>query len=253
MADPSDTDDLPTTPAPTPDNLRSVQARERFAVAKYYGMGSDGEEWTAPQIADALDVSKRTVYKYLNESQIAEETREVLATTEAEWRLDMALQLRKEVQRLEEIEQELLQKKQAVPTGYEEKTVEGTPTGDHNISLADHANNYRLQIPVPTNFETVTDYGPDLERVQKEKRNYLQQISKLLGLDAPKKSEIDQRLASKHEEVKIVEFRDSNDEYPDQQVVDVDGNTAQIDIEDPHEEADSEPVESTVSEEPDDV
>lgn len=193
-------------------------------MAKFYGMGSEGE-WEPEEIAEELDVTVRTVYKYLNESQIAQETREILSTTEAEWRLDMAIQLRREVKRLEEIEKELLQKKEAVPVGFEEKTVQGTPTGDRNISLPDHANEYQLKIPVPTDFETVTNYGPDLERVQKEKRNYLQQIGKILGLEAADKKEIDGTLATRHEEVKIVEFRESDDEYPDQEVIDVDGST----------------------------
>lgn len=233
MPDPSDGDPggLPTTPAPTPGNLRSTEAKARFAVAKFFGMGSDGE-WTVEQIGDALDVSERQVYRYLNDSKIGEDTREMLATTEAEWRLDLALELRREVARLEEIEQELLQRKEAVATAYEEKTVTGTPTGDRNISLDDHASSYQLKIPVPTDFETVTDYGPDLERVQKEKRNYLKQIADLLGLDAPKQREVDQTLATRHEEVKVVEFRDADAaDYPDAEIIDVDGEAAQIEVE----------------------
>lgn len=235
MADPSDNTGEPPTSrhsGVTPDNYRSKEAKERFAVAKYYGMGSDGE-WEPEAIAEALDVTERTVYNYLSESQIAEQTREVLATTEAEWRLDMAVELRREVKRLEEIEKELLQRKQAVATGFEEKTVTGTPTGDRNISLADTAASYRLKIPVPTDFEEVTDYGPDLERVQKEKRQYIEQISKLLGLDSADKKEVDHTLSQRHEEVKIVEFRNADDDqYPDQDVIDVDGEAAQIDVED---------------------
>lgn len=245
MADPSDDDmpekysgdGLPTKGGPSPSNYRSQQARERFAVAKFYGMGQDGE-WTVEQIADALDVTKRTVSKYLNESQIAEETREVLATTEAEWRLEMAMKLRKEVQRLEQIEQELLQRKQAVATGYEQKTVRGTPTGDRNVSLDEESQSYRLKIPVPKNFETVTDYGPDIEKVQKEKRQYLEQISKLLGLDEVQKKEVDHNLAARHEEIKIVEYRERDDDYPDADVVDVDGEAAQIDVDPSRDEAD---------------
>lgn len=217
-----------------PKNYRSTEAKARFAVAKYYGMGPDGE-WDPQDIADELDVSRRRVYQLLNESQIAEETREVLATTHAEWRLDMAVQLRREVKRLEEIEQELLERKEAVPVAFEERTVHGTPTGDRNISLSDHSNEYKLKIPVPTDFETVTDYGPDLERVQKEKRNYLQQIAKLLGLEKASRREMDETLATRHEEVKVVEFREvDGDDYPDQDVIDVDGTVDHIegDVED---------------------
>lgn len=203
-----------------PAKYKRKSAKERFAVAKFYGMGSDGE-WSVPEIADALEVTERQVYRYLNESDVAEDVREVLATTEAEWRLDMALNLRKEVERLEEIEQELLKRRKSVATDFETKTVEGTPTGDRNIRLPDESDTYRLKMPVPTNFETVTDYGADLEKVQKEKRQYLAQIADLLGLDAADKREVDHNLASKHEEVKIVEYRETDDPYPDAERIDM--------------------------------
>ena len=243
MADPSDA--LPPKTAskpgamPTPNHWRSPESKARFAVAKFYGMGSDGE-WTVPEIADALELSERQVYRYLNESQIAQETREILALNEAEWRLDLALQLRREVQRLEDIEQELLQQKQAVATGYDVKTVEGTPTGDRNIKLPDNPQSYRLELPVPTDFEVVTDYGPDLERVQKEKRQYLAQVAKLLGINEADKKEVDHTLATRHEEVKIVEYRSTEeDAYPEAEVIDVDGQAAELEAVDDEEVSDA--------------
>lgn len=234
-------DDLPMLGGEDdPSRYESQSAKERFAVAKFYGMGTDGE-WTVPEIAEAMDVHERTVYRYLNESQIGEETRQVLATTEAEWRLDMALQLRKEVERLEETEQELRQRKKAVPTGFEQKTVEGTPTGDRNIRLADDADSYRLKLPVPRNFETVTDVSSDLQAVIAEKRQYLDQIADLLGLDETAQEAVDQTLATRHEEVKIVEYRQSDDPYPDAEPVDMDtGDPIDVeaqDVADPSDDA----------------
>lgn len=91
-----------------PDEYSSPDAKARFDVAKYYGMGSDGE-WSVEEIADALDVTPRQVYKYLDDSEIGRQTREMQATTEAEWRLDAALTLREEIEELEEIEKELLE------------------------------------------------------------------------------------------------------------------------------------------------
>lgn len=204
-----------------PSRYRSQSAKERFAVAKFYGMGSDGE-WTPDEIGDALDCSTRQVYRYLNESEIGRQTREMLAVTEAEWRLDMAMQLRKEVRRLEEIEKELLERQTAVPTEYETKTVRGTPTGDRNIKLPDDSDQYRLEMPVPTDFETVTDYKSDLQNVQAEKRRYLEQISDLLGLNESDKRSVDENLAGQVDEVKIVEFRQAEDEYPEAESVDMD-------------------------------
>lgn len=228
-----------------PSRYQSQSAKERFAVAKFYGMGSDGE-WTRKQIADALDVTVRTVSRYLNESSIGKEVREMLAVTEAEWRLDMAIQLRREVQRLEEIEQELLERKTAVPTGYETKSVEGTPTGDRNIRLPDDSDTYRLKLPVPTDFETVTDYGPDLERVQKEKRQYLSQIADLLGLNEADKGGIDETLATRHEEVKILEVRTTDDPYPEAEPLDM----ADADAEDVKQLVDDAQVVETVESAP---
>lgn len=225
-----------------PSSYSSKDAKVRFALAKFHGMGPDGE-WTVEEIAEALDVHPRQVSRYLNESQLAEEVEEVLAVTKAEWRLDMAIQLRREVKRLEEIEQELLQQKQAVATDYDSKTVRGSPTGDRNISLSDAAQEYRLEIPVPTDFETVTDYGPSLEKVQKEKRQYLAQIADLLGLDEADKKEVDHTLEARSEEVKILEVRDTDDPYPEADVVDAeDGDAAAAQR--LADNADAEPVET---------
>jgi ribosomal protein S13 len=163
-----------------PSEYESFEAKARFAVAKYYGMGSDGR-WSPEEIADALNVTPRHVYNYLNDSEIGRETREVHATTKAEWRLDTSLYLRREVERLEEIEEELLQRSTTVSTEFEEKTVKGTPTGDESIAITDDKDR-SLTIPVPSKYEEVTDYGRDLEQVQREKRQYIDQICTLLGL-----------------------------------------------------------------------
>lgn len=203
-----------------PAQYQRPEAKQRFAVAKFYGMGSGGE-WTVPEIADALDVSERTVSRYLNESQIAKEVRDVLAVTEAEWRLDMALKLRKTVQTLEDIEQDLLQRKTVVETEHETKTIRGQPTGDENIRLSEDAAEYDIEIPVATGYTEVTDYGADLERVQKEKRQYLSQIADLLGLNEADQRDIDETLAGRADEVKIVEVRQSDDPYPEADAIDM--------------------------------
>lgn len=213
-----------------PSRYESQQAKERFAVAKFYGMGPEGE-WTVVEIAEALDVSERQVYRYLNESEIGEETRKVLAATEAEWRLDLALQLRKEVQTINDQLEELRQRKKAVATEFDTKTVQGTPTGDRNIRLPDDTDTYRLKLPVPTDFETVTDHGSDIEALQKEKRQYLKQIADLLGLNEVDKREIDETLTTRHEEVKIVEVRQSEDPYPEVEPIDMESGEEVVEVE----------------------
>jgi hypothetical protein len=196
-----------------PSEYASTDAKARFAVAKYYGMGSGGE-WSVEEIADALDVTPRQVYNYLNDSEIGRQTREVLATTEAEWRLDAALRLREEIERLEEIEEELLERTTTAPIDFEDQTVEGTPTRDRQVILADEED-YSLTIPVPSEHEEITEYGPDLERVQKEKRKYFDQITKLLGLDEHDRSHPKHR-PSEGSDAKPVQFREINDEEYDE-------------------------------------
>lgn len=209
----SETSQLALSRGPTdPCEYDSTDAKARFAVAKYYGMGSDGE-WSVEEIADTLDVGSRQVYRYLNESQIGREVREIQATTEAEWRLDAALDLREEIERLEGIEEELLERTTTAPIDFEERSVEGTPTRDGQVILANE-NDYTLTIPVPSEYEEITEYGPDLEQLQQEKRQYIDQICTLLGLNNYDDDHKVQGL-SESSDKKPVQFREVDDEERD--------------------------------------
>lgn len=225
MPDPSDLPDTTGDGSGPPAGVRTYEDKVRFALSRRYGMGRNGEKWPIDRIADALDVSERQVYRYLNDSEIAQEVQQVLQADEAQWRLDMAVELRTEIQRLEDIEKDLLKRKKAVPTGFENKTVHGTPTGDYNVKLDDDANSsYKLNIAVPTNYEEVTDYGRDLKEVQTQKRQYWDMVADLLGLDAPQRKEVDHTLADRTEEVKIIEFRSDDDDYPAATAEPIDGD-----------------------------
>lgn len=224
MSDPSDGSNLPaiaTEGGMNPAQYQSTEAKVRFAIAHAYGMGKDGEPKTREWIGEQLGVSERQVSRYLNDHKIAQEVKEVLALTNAEWRLDMAVSLRKEIKRLEEIEQELRKKKKAVPTSHETKTVYGTPTGDHNVRLSNDPMEYALEISVPTSYEEITDYGKDLKSVQEEKRQHWNLLSDLLGLDSPTQREVDHTLSERTEEVKVIEFRSDDDDYPPTEAIDV--------------------------------
>jgi len=192
-----------------PSEYTSTDAKTRFVVAKYYGMGSEGE-WSVDEIADALDVTPRQVYNYLNHSEIGRETREMQGVTEAEWRLDAALHLREEINRLEEIETDLLERTTTAPTDFQEQMVEGTPTRDGQVILSDE-DDYSLVIPVPSEYKEITEYGPDTEQIQKEKRQYIQQITRLLGLDDHAGDRRVQR-PSVGSDVEPVQFREVDDE-----------------------------------------
>lgn len=134
------------------------------------------------EIADALDVIPQQIYNYLNDSDIGRETREIQGVTEAEWRLDAALHFREEIERLEDIETDLLDRTTTASTDFEKQSVKGTPTREGQVILADE-DDYSLIIPVPSEYEEITDYGSDLERIQIEKRNHADQIITLLRLD----------------------------------------------------------------------
>lgn len=189
-----------------PRDYSSPDTKTRFAVAKYYGMGSDGE-WSVEEIADTLDVTQRQVYNYLNDSEIGRETREIQAMTGAEWRLDAALHLRQEIERLEVTEQELLQRTTTAPTDFEEQSVEGTPARNGQVVVSDE-DVEPLTIPVPSEYQEITDYGPDLERIQKEKRNYIDQICTLLGLDDHSERHRGRALAKSSDRMPVVEVRE---------------------------------------------
>lgn len=191
-----------------PSEYSSSEAKARFAVAKYHGLGSDGE-WSVEEIADALDVTPRQVYRYLNDSEIGRETREMHAVTEAEWRLDAALHLREEIERLEGIEQELLQRTTTVPTAFEERTIKGTPTSTGQVVLTGE-DDYSLTIPAPSDYEEMTEYDADLERIHKEKRQHIEQICTLLGLDGHSDRH-GGRTPTEGSDGPIVEFREIDD------------------------------------------
>ena len=195
-----------------PSEYTSTDAKTRFVVAKYYGMGSEGE-WSVDEIADALDVTPRQVYRYINESEVGQETREMQGVTEAEWRLDAALHLRGEIERLEEIKEELLDKTTTVPTDFEDQVVEDTPTRDGQVIFAEQ-DDYSLIVPVPSEYEAITDYGTNLERIQKEKRQHIDQIITLLGLDNQDSDRRQQR-SSEGSDVEPVQFREVDDDERD--------------------------------------
>lgn len=204
------TSQLALSRGPTdPSEYASTEAKARFAVAKYYGMGSDGE-WSVDEVAEVLDVSTRQVYRYINESEVGQETREMQGVTEAEWRLDAALHLREEIDRLGEIETDLLERTTTAPTDFEEQMVERTPTRDGQVILGDE-DDYSLIIPVPSEYKEITEYGPDTEQIQKEKRQYIQQITRLLGLDDHAGDRRVQR-PSVGSDVEPVQFREVDDE-----------------------------------------
>jgi transposase-like protein len=192
-----------------PSEYSSPEAKARFAVAKYYGMGSDSE-WSVEEIANTLGVTSRQVYRYLNESEIGRETREVKATTEAEWQLNAALILRKEIEWLEDIEEELLQRTKTAPINFENQKVKGTPTRDGQVILV-NKDDYTLTIPIPSEYKEVVEYGSDLKRIQKEKRKYIDQICMLLGLDDHDRSHQEHR-PSEGSDAKPVQFREVDDE-----------------------------------------
>lgn len=193
------------------------ESRKRFALAKYYGIGD--ESWTISEIADYLRVQDGTVAKYIFESDMGDKVAKRLADVQAQTRLQVAMELFDQLEKLDKIEEALLKEKRAVISGYKPQTVSGVPKmeDETNFDITD-APELEFNVPVAEEMDEV----PDIEQVQevwKEKRKIIQDIEDLLGLEEPEQVEVD----SEHKEVKmerkVYEFRDQDlgDELPDQE------------------------------------
>lgn len=192
------------------------ESRKRFALAKYYGIGD--ESWTIEQIADYLRVQDETVAKYIFESDMGDKVARRLADVQAQTRIEVAMKLFDQLDRLDEIEEALLKEKRAVISGYKPQTVSGVPEmeGQQNFNITD-APELEFNVPVAEEMDEV----PNIDQVTdiwEEKREVIQDIEDLLGLEEPEQVEVDSEHREMKMEKKVYEFRDSDvqDELPDQ-------------------------------------
>lgn len=221
----SETEDIDTSDEPEPGEgpRFNKQTRIRIALAKKNGV--DGEEWTIDEIADYLQVSKRTVKKYLYESEMAQEVDSMLAEKEAQTRLELVQQLKEKLKTLDEVEKKLQKEKKAVPTSYKLKKAHGKIDFENvpNVEAdGDLEQRVEVDVPIPETYEEVPNVD-DLRDVWREKRQVQEQLEDLLGLESPDELDVSS------EEVIDVKYWDmgdgsGDDGLPDQDVIDVESS-----------------------------
>lgn len=208
---------------------RNEETRIRVALSKYYGMGSDGE-WSIDEIADYLNCSEKTVEKYLYQSEIAQQTEGMLAEAEAQTRMQLLEDMHNQLDALEHIQGELMQKKEAVPTSYQMVKTEAEidPSDEHNLDVADDGGNIDVRVPVPKSYAEVTD-TEELTDIWRERRLIREQMEDLLGLEAPEEIETNNETTIDVKHWEVEGGNDSDDALPDQDVIDIESNTVEMD------------------------
>jgi predicted DNA-binding protein YlxM (UPF0122 family) len=208
--------------------FRKKNTRVEVALAKYYGLGED-EPWDLDSIAEYLNLSRSTVEDYVYDTEMAEEVEEAAAEAQARTRMDIVVKLKKELRKLEDIEEELLQAKDTVVSSYAPKTVQVKANSPDDVHFDDDAESPTVstQIPVPADYKEVPDTS-ELKNVWIQKRKIIQDIEDLMGLEAPDQVETESK--SVHLERKVYEVREDGD-FPEPDVSHVNEEPADIEVE----------------------
>lgn len=208
--------------------FRKKETRVEVALAKYYGLG-DEEPWELDRIADYLNVSRSTVEDYVYNTEMAEEVERAAAEAQARTRMEIVVKLKDELEKLEDIEEDLLQAKDTVISSYTPKTVEvsvNSPKGVH-FDDGNPSPTVSTQIPVPQDYSEVPDTSK-LKNVWIQKRKIIQDIEDLMGLEAPDQVEKNEKSVSL--ERKVYEVRDQGN-FPESSVNHVDEEAVEIEVE----------------------
>jgi len=199
---------------------KTKKNRVRRALSMYYGMGAEPPS-TVSEISNELNVTEKTVRKYINETPMAEAVEKQLDQVAAQTRKEIVLDLRERLEKLRRLESELMDASETVVTGFSFKDVKATVKDTETYGLTvDEANEEVVdtQVAVPKRLKQI----PQFERLQmvwEEQRKTEDQISNLLGLKEPEEVEVGGTVTER-KVWKGVEDDDDN-EYPDQEVVDV--------------------------------
>jgi transposase len=203
------------------------KTRVRIAVAKYYGL--DGEEQSYEQISDELGVSTKQVKRYIHETSVGAEAEKMLAQKEAQARFQIYEKLSRKLEHLEQIEEELLEKKDIAPSSYKLESATGMVAFDSvpNVQADPKAENVTFieqDVPVPDDFVEVSDVG-ELKDVWREQRQVIEQMEDLLGLEEPEQiEETSQQIV----DVKHWSMDGADDNLPDQEVVELESDTEEV-------------------------
>jgi hypothetical protein len=233
--------DLPSTDKDRP-KFRRVEQRRKFALAKFYGQGSDGT-WEMEEIAEYLNVSEATVENYIYDTEMGEQVREVFPAAEERMKMDIVLEKKKRLDKLREMFDAKLQEKDISVTGYKINTVKGEPNfenieGFKSPEEEGMSDVIRLDAPLAENFEERTKLDGEARAILREIRKHENDIRDMLSLDQP------DEVKTEHEGDAMVEQKiyniqgSSNDEMPEARVVDVEAERVEssMDIDDVGEE-----------------
>lgn len=207
--------------------FRNKDTRIRIALAKYHGM--DGEEWAISEIAEYLNVSDSKVEDYLFNSEMSDEMEGMLAEAEAQTRLELLADMKQKLETLQQIEKQVAQETEAVPTSYTLETMKAEVSSNELPNVKDIDNEEKrvdVQVPVPERFAEIPNVE-ELTDVWREQRLVREQIEDLLGLEAPDEIEAssERTIDIKHWEMSGVD----DDGLPEQDVIEVESNEVESD------------------------
>lgn len=195
-------------------------------MSKYYGLGSDGE-WEIEEIAEYLNVNESTVQKYIHESELGEQAREMFPAAEARMQMDILMNLRERLEQVREIRNDLMKKKEVVPSSYKLESGTGSLNFENVEGVSRSGgeespdNRITLETPVVDKYAEVTSFDQELQAVLREERKIEEEIREFLSLDEP------DEVKTSHEgdaivEQKIYTSTGLGDDLPETEIVDVD-------------------------------
>lgn len=188
----TDTDTDPVIDSDKP-RFRKKDMRVQVALAKYYGMGEDGEGWDYGEIADYLRVDESTVKEYIHNTDMAREVEEKLADKQARTRMNIAMKLLDRVDRLEEAIRAKEQETRPAVKSHRYERVRGEVSMQKEGMEITDDKELEFDVPIPEEFIEVPKVDNDLKTLYKEYRMNIQEVRDLLGLDEPEKVESEHR------------------------------------------------------------
>jgi predicted DNA-binding protein YlxM (UPF0122 family) len=233
--------DLPDKAKKDGPKFRRVESRRRFALSKYYGLGSEGE-WSIEDIADELRVSESTVQNYIYDSEMGEQVREMFPAAEERMKMDILLEKKDRLDQLRTLFNDKTDEKEVAVTGHRLESVRGEVNFQDIDGVMppseDMGNNtIRLDAPAPDQFEERSVFDEEARAILREIRKHENDIREMLSLDEPDKVETEHTGDAVIEQ-KVYNFDGADSTLPDAEVIDVDAepvtnqDTDMIDVED---------------------
>jgi len=198
----------------------SEKMKMNIAVSKFYAVGNDDESWTYERIADYLGESVSTVKQYIHQSTYGHEVESIAVEAESQARLKVYTSLMQKLENLQEIEQTLLESKEALPSSYKMESARAEVTFDKvpNVGRV-YENGTVLNIDVPIPDDYIESPNIDkLKVVWREQRMVIEQIESFFGM----RDNTDD--TSTNENVIYVKNWSSDDidqNLPDREIIDV--------------------------------